>query len=53
MAGARSVIIGFPSSTYPDQVYERFVEIDLQQMTRLEPLPPSNGGNGQSGPAAS
>lgn len=52
MPGARAVIIGLPSSAYPEPVYDRIVDIDLLHITRLEPLPPTTGGNGEGGPVA-
>jgi hypothetical protein len=52
MAGTRSVLIGIPGATYIEPVYDRFVNIDLLHITRLEPLPPPTGGNGQTGPVA-
>ncbi len=51
MPGARSVLIGMPAVGIPELAYERYVDIALAHITRLEPLPPGvpAPGNGQAG----
>ncbi len=44
---ARSIIIGFPSQSLPAHVAGDYVNIALVHITRLEPLPQTQG-NGQA-----
>jgi hypothetical protein len=50
MAGARSVLIGLPAAGSAEPVYDRYVNIDLVHITRLEPVQPATqSGDGQAG----